>query len=299
MPNMMVVFSVMLLAGVFAAYTVFTYNVKPIRAARSIINALKIAGGPDPAGKADAIQEELGRGIKLNTFGTTEAREQANQIGNSIFQNPAIADQDKRKYLAFVIEEIEKQRKDQPFDVRALAFISNAYLAAGRYGDTLAMVDEAMKISKRRQNFYFVAAEANLSGGQPNKAIEALRTAYELAPEYPEAIHNLAIVLIISGRVKEGEDLLEKHFGSRIVAEPKYVIAYRNIGDLEKVVRVWEKLVAANPGSAQYRAELGGAYFQIGRNKEAIAELQKAIELEPRFKDQGEKVIEQINAVTK
>lgn len=298
-PNMIVVFSVMLLAGVFAVYAIFTFNIKPVRTASFIINALKAAANPDPAGKVDAVQEELSKGIGLNTFGTPEAREQANQIGNNIIQNPAIAPQDKKKYLAFVIDEMEKQRKDEPFDVRAIAFISNAYLAAGRYGDVLATIDEALKISKNRQNFYFVAGEAYLSGGQPDKAIEALRAAYGLDPQYSEAVHNLAIVLILSGKAKEGEDILEKHFGSRIVAEPKYVIAYRNIGDLEKVTRVLEKLVAASPQNAQYRAELGSSYFQIGRNSEAIAELQKAIELEPRFREQGEKIIEQIRGTAK
>ena len=293
------VFTAVLVAVILAGYSVFALNIKPMRTAKSIINSLIIAARPDPAGKVDAIIGELTRGIGLNTFGITEAREQANQVGNNIILDPGIASQDKQKYLAFVIQEMEKQRKEQPFDVRAMAFISNAYLAAGKRDSVLSTIGEALKISPRRQQFYFIAAEAYFSSNQHDKAIEALRTAYELDPEYTEAVHNLAIVLIASGRVKEGEDLVEKHFGTRIAADAKYAVAYRNIGDLGKMVQVLEKLVVANSKNAQYRAELGSAYFQVGQKEKAIDEFKKAAELEPGFKAQAEQIIEQIRNTIK
>ena len=286
-------------AAVLAGYSIFVFNVRPMNAARSIINALIIRAGSAPAGKVDALVAELQRGINLNTFGTTEIREQANQIGDLLLRDPAIAQQDKQKYLAFVIEEMEKQRKEQPFDVRAMAFLSNAYAVAGRHNDAIAAVNDALKISDKRQQFYFIAAEAYLSSGQYDKALEALRTAYALDPTYEEVIQNLAIVLIVSRRQTEAEDLLEEHFGYRIPGDERYVAAYRSVGDLGKVAMVWEKLVAESPNNAQYRAELGGAYFQAGQKQKAIHEFEKAIELEPRFKEQGEQIFRQIRSTIK
>ncbi|MDO8500035.1 MAG: O-antigen ligase family protein [bacterium] len=283
-----------IIALVAAVYSILMFNIQPMRAAGTIINSLVIAVGSNPAGKTDALVKEIKRGIDLQTFGTTEIREQTNQIGNRILQDQGIAIQDKQKYIEFVIEEMEKQIKEEPFDVRAIAFIANAYSIAGRPTDALSAINEAMKISTKRQQFYFVAAEAYLSKKEPDKAVGVLRTAYELDPTYTEAIHNLAIVLIISGKVKEGEDLVEKHFGMRIYPDQKYVGAYQAIGDTGKVVKVWEQLVASSTSNAQYRAELGSVYFQVGKKKEAIAEFQKAIEIEPVFKAQGEQIIKQI-----
>lgn len=283
-------------AAVVIVYSLWMWNIQPVRAAGSIIDALVAAASPNPAGKADAVIAALNHGLDLHTFGTTEIREQANQIGNNLLQDPAIANQDKGKYLSFVIAEMEKQRKEQPLDVRAMAFLSNAYSSAGKHNEALAVIDEALKISPKRQQFYFVAAESYLSSNQPDKAIEALRTAYELDPAYSDAVNNLAIVLIVSGRVKQGEDLVEKHFGTRIFADAKYAAAYRTIGDLGKMVKVWELLVASSPSNAQYHAELSSAYFQAGQKEKAVAEFEKTAELEPRFKAQAEQIIKQIRA---
>ncbi|MFY9461682.1 MAG: O-antigen ligase family protein, partial [Candidatus Sungiibacteriota bacterium] len=186
------------LSAVAVGYLLIVFNIKPVLASRSIIRSLVIANQPNPAGKVDSLIGELGRGVGFGTFGTTEIREQANQIGNAILSDVGIAPQDKQKYLVFLVEELEKQRKEQPFDVRAMAFISNVYSAAGRYDEALSAVDEALRISPKRQQFYFVAAEAYLSSNRPDKAIEVLRTAHELDPMYDEAVHNLAIVLIVS-----------------------------------------------------------------------------------------------------
>lgn len=275
-------------------YSLFMFNIKPALAARSIIRALILTNRPDPAGKTDLIVEELRRGIKLNTFGTTEIREQANSIGNLVLGDPGIAQQDKKKYLDFVIEELEKQMEKEPHDVRALAFLSSAYSVAGKHDKALATVDKALAISSKRQHFYFIAAESYLASNRFDKAVEVLRTAYALDPQYPEAAHNLGVVLIVSGRVKEAEDFVEKQFGTRIFADAKYAAAYTAIGDLGKAVQVWEKLVSASPSNAQYRAELGSAYLQVGQKEKAIAQFKKAIDLEPGFKARGEQIIREI-----
>ena len=68
-------------------YSLVVFNAKPIRAARSIINILIIGAQADSRGKVDALISESKRGIALNTFGTTEIREQASITGNNIFAN--------------------------------------------------------------------------------------------------------------------------------------------------------------------------------------------------------------------
>ena len=283
-------------AVAFVSYAVVVFNIKPALAARSIINGLTISAAHEPAGRIDALIEELKKGEGYSTFGTTEIREQANQIGNAQLQDQAIAGQDKQKYLKFVIEEMEKQRKEEPTDVRAMAFIANAYSTAGRYQDAINAIDDALKISTRRQQFYFVAAEAYLGLNNPGKAVETLKTAYELDPAYDEAVHNYVIVLLLLKRTNEAENIYEKRFGSKDLAQPRYAAIYARNGDFNGALRTWRKLLEGYPKNAEYHAGLGGLYFQMGNKRDAIAEFQKAIEFEPRFKERGEEIIKQIEA---
>ena len=102
------------------------------------------------------------------------------------------------------------------------------------------------------------------------------------------------MVLIFSGKPEIAEDLLEKHFGTRIYPDPKYINAYVAIGDFKKLTIVWEKLVEKNPEDWQFRLSLASAYVKTYRDQDAIRQLEKAIELNPDFKAQGEVFIKQI-----
>ena len=191
---------------------------------------------------------------------------------------------------------MKKQVQFFPYDVRAKAFLSTLYATAGDSANAVLTAKEGLAVSDRRQQFYFLLGEAYFKSGDENSAIAAMRAAYELAPEYPDAIHNYAVVLIFSGHTKAAEDLLKEHFGVEIYPDPKYVNAYAALGDFGKVTQVWEGLVARNPNDVQYRVSLASIYARIGERAKAIKELNKAIELWPSFKDQGELFIKQIES---
>lgn len=282
----------------FVAFGLMFYfsNVKPIRAAADILDALAITQRPEAAGKVDEMISTFTQGIALDTFGTTELREQVSQAANFIAQNQAIATQDKVKYFQFAIQELEFQRRDFPSDVRAKAFLATLYLTAGRPADALSVMNEAIAISSRRPQFFFLIAEAYLNTGETDKALESLRHAVDLAPKYPDAVMNLATVLIINGKDSEAEAILVKQFGTPYVGEPRLGQAYMQARLFDKAARVWESLVASNPAGYRERAQLGITYAALGRTDDAIREVEKAIEVEPAFKAQGEQILQQIRS---
>lgn len=284
------------IVALFLATAFYVANVKPIRAAKSILDALKISSQGQPAGKVDLLTAGFRKGIGFNTFGTMETREQISQTAAFIIRDQTIAVQDKEKYLNFAIQELEAQRRDFPNDVRAKAFLASLYTNAGRPADTIAVVDEALAIGPGRPQLYFLAAEAYLNANRHEDAIAQLRRAYELAPDYPEAVANLAVILILSGKDQEVGDLFEKHFGTRFVAQERYAQAYLQAGRFDKAAEIWERMVADNPSDARLRAALGVAHARSGRSALGISEIQKAIQLEPRFKEDGERIIEDIRA---
>ncbi|NIS25597.1 MAG: hypothetical protein GWN55_08635 [Phycisphaerae bacterium] len=59
---------------------------------------------------------------------------------------------------------------------------------------------------------------------------------------------------------------------------------------------IWQTVVKERPQNPQYRTSLAAAYLNVGRREEAIAQLEKAAELNERFRDQAEYYIREIRA---
>ena len=282
---------------ILVLFSVYSFNIKPILASRSIIDALGLLTYSRDGSRVRDVSlgvEALAKGIRRNTFGTAEIREQLAQYSEKVNQDPVTSDEDKEKINRFAVDQMKLQKENFPYDVRAKAFLSTLYGTAGDHANAILTAKEGLAVSSQRQQFYFILAEAYFRAGEESLALDAARQAYELAPDYPDAIHNYAMLAIFSGRPELGEGLLKKHFGSEIVPELKYINAYAAIGDFKKLLLVWEKIVAQNPANLQYRVSLASAYAQLGQNQKAIAELEKAIEITPQFKAQGEALIGQI-----
>ena len=283
-------------AGAMFLVALYFWNVKPILAAKATIDALGTARLSPPAGRVEALIANFRKGIELNTFGTTELREQISQVVPNVLGDSSLANQDKVKFVTYAVEELEAQHRAAPEDMRAKAFLATIYLSAGRPTDAVAIVNEALALSDRRQQFYFIAAEAYLNAGQESQAISALERAYDLDRSYPEALINLATVLILTGRDRDAAPLLREFYGTTTPAEERFGQAYTQRGDLERAILVWEAVVRRAPHGAPGRANLGVLYARVGRAAEAIAELEEAIRLEPGFKTQGEAIVQQIRS---
>lgn len=282
---------------ILTLYSIFVFSVKPILASKSIIDSLNIVTYSKDGSRErnlDKGLEILENGIGYNTFGTTEIREQLAQYAGRINNDSATSDDDKEKFVGAALNQMKIQKESFPYDIRARAFLATLYGDYGDYGNAIIVAKEGLEVSRQRQEFWFLLAEAYFKAGEESLALDAMKSAYELDKNYPEAIHNYAMVLIFSGMPEKAEDLLEKHFGIRFYPETKYVNAYAAIGDFKKLTIVWEKLVEADPNNWEYRLSLASAYVKTYRDTEAVEQLKKAIELKPEFKQQGEIFINQI-----
>lgn len=285
------------LAAAAVIFSLYQFNLKPILASKSIIKALRLVTySRDGLAVRDLAQgmTALEQGINYNTFGTPEVREQLAQYADRISRDPATSNEDKNKFVRFAVAQMEKQSNAFPYDVRSKAFLSTLYGLAGEHANSILAAKEGLAVSSKRQQFYFLLGEAYFKSGEGDLAVEILRQAYELAPEFPDAIHNYAVTLIFAGRPQEAEVLLKKHFGTEIYPDLKYVNAYAAIGQVNKITIVWEKLVERAPANAQYRLSLASVYIKTFQDQKAIRELEMVIGLSPGFKTQGEMLIKRI-----
>ena len=140
----------------------------------------------------------------------------------------------------------------------------------------------------------FGMGSAYINNGRYNEGFEILQKAYELEPKYDQAKRLYILSSIYAGK----EELIEELFGSivesGVMLDMNFVNAYSKIGEKTKALQVLEILVENNPENVQYHISLAATYFENGQNSKSIIELEKAIELDPNFKEQGEKFLGEI-----
>ena len=285
---------VLIPAFLFAIYKV---NIKPYLVARGIIEALSAmshkSGGPrDVSGGVEIYQKAM----SLNTFGTTEIRDQITQAVTVIVNDNAVPQADKEKFVRFAVEQLEQQKNRFPYDMRAKAFLGNIYNVANLTDKAIQVTQEALNVSSKRQLFYFVMAEAYLNKGDYDQAREILKKAYELDPSYDQALHNLALVTVASGHPDEAESLLIRSTGKPYVPDRRYVNAYIRINALDRVSRVWEELIKSDPANTDNYINLAALLVKRGLRQDAIGRLEEAKALKPSLSQDIDKAIEQIKS---
>ena len=278
------------LAVVFALYFI---NIKPLLASQALLNTLKdmaVSGQ-----NVDVILGDFDKVFGYGTFGSGEAREQfSGYASNALAFN--ISNDLKFKVLQKVISEMERQVVENPKDARSRLFLAALYLKEGKFDDAFKTLDKAQELSPKKQQIFFLRADALIGKGDNGKALEVLKEAYELDPAYPEAAKNLALGAVLNNQSAYAEEILMKAFGNKIINDQNLLTAYARTGNFKKVRDIWLLFIAKDPENAQYHVNLAATYMQLGERQNAVMELQKAIEINPQFKAQGEQFIEEIKA---
>jgi len=287
------VVTVCFLVIVFSLYFV---NVKPLLAAKNLLNALSLVRGGAPI---EDVLKQYDKVFSYSTFGTVEAREQLAGFANAVASNTNIPEKDRGLALKKAIEEMEKQIEKTPNDARYRIFLGSVYTRASLFDKAEATFEEAISLSPRKQQIYFALADVYFAGKNYQKAVEVLETAYNFDKSSLEAGKNLFMAAILSQNEQYVESLkieIENRFGPEALIDKKFINVYSAVGDYEAVKNLWFVFIEKEPDNAQYRVSLGAAYLNLNEREKAIEQIQKAIEIQPSFKEQGEYFISEIRA---
>jgi len=177
--------------------------------------------------------------------------------------------------------------------------LGSVYTRASLFDKAEATFEEAISLSPRKQQIYFALADVYFAGKNYQKAVEVLETAYNFDKSSLEAGKNLFMAAILSQNEQYVELLkieIENRFGPEALIDKKFINAYSAVGDYEAVKNLWFVFIEKEPDNAQYRVSLGAAYLNLNEREKAIEQIQKAIEIQPSFKEQGEYFISEIRA---
>jgi tetratricopeptide (TPR) repeat protein len=246
-----------ILIVVFAAM-IWYCNIMPINANKNLIIAMQsIRQSPETS------LNYFKKVFDANTFGSPEAREQIVSMAPSLAAATGIDDKIKQEFVQLAYTQMQEQVKETPNDARYQFFMGIFLDNMNQYQTALPYLQKAVELSPKKLTMMFELAKCYSYLGQKDKALEINKAAYDLVPEYVDAKMNYAASLILNDQ----DALAKQIMGTGTTTN-------------ENIVRMY--LIKAS------------AFVQKGDKTSAVAEVQKAINIAPAFKTQGETVIKGI-----
>jgi len=160
--------------------------------------------------------------------------------------------------------------------------------AAGR-GETDRAIDDLRRATELHPNFGLALNELGvqyLRKGQLDKAAEALQKVLHLSPEAPEPNLNYGIVLLQQKKFAEAEKQLRgavrrnEHTYTAHLYFGITLIYVKSYTEAETELR--KAISIGGPKASQAHYYLGGLYWQTGKHQEAADELETFLKLEPK-----------------
>ncbi|RJQ32773.1 tetratricopeptide repeat protein [Candidatus Parcubacteria bacterium] len=277
--------------GAAAMFVIYYVNVPGILTSRAIIDAFKAQGQGDAKGAFENFKKAIG----YNSFGKMEAREHLTSFAMQVYSASSLDQAFRNEVADYAVEQLKKQNEEYPNDIREMVFLANIYNKVRKYDEAIAVLDNAIKISPKKQQLYFELGTSYLNKGEYVKGMETLRRSFELDESFEQARIIYAVAAIFAGDEKLAEELM-KDYGGTLQADERFLRAYAQKNDPEKVTAILLKLIEKEPGNIQHRLNLASVYLQKGERTKSIEQIQKVIEMNPAFKEQGEYYINEIKA---
>src|SRR3989344_1454595 len=264
-------------------------SIKGLMAAETLIDAMS----PQKGGVSKNL-DYFKQALSYNTFGDREIRDSLAETTGLILAS-SIDPNLKNSFARQAEEELEKQIGETPEDVRSY-FIAGLFHAKEKQYDTaIQYLEEAHSLSPQKQNILVELSVAYISAGEYEKALSSAKQAYELGQNFNQLKAIYAIALIYNGNDKMAESVMgEELYQKYLVTDRRFLPAFAVTGQYDKVIELWKKWIKGDPNNAQYRVSLAAAYLKINDRASAVREIEKAIEIDSKFKKQGEELIKKI-----
>ena len=249
----------------------------------------------DPAATLENFKGVLGAGAWPGSpLGYQESVEQlASFAGSSIAPSQAPAAV-KQEYFEESVSAMDTLMNQRQGDARLELFMSGLY---GQFGQTLKAIEHAQKaleLSPGKQQILFQLGLSYLNGGDIPKALDALRQAYEEAPENDQALVYYAMGLYYAEDAAAADKLVAGRFGSTTVDNDQLLQVYGNLKMYDRVIAIWKMRVEKNPKDFNANLSLASAYYAAGDKPATIAQLKAMQALNPAAAGQLESLITQV-----
>lgn len=250
---------------------------------------------PNPGGPAEnlALFKKV---LAYDTLGGQEVKEQLLQTAASVSRANGIDPTLKEDFIRTAKDAMDTELKWNGEDARLQVFMGSFLNGIGMPAEALPYLEKASALSPTKQIILFELGASYTQLGRHKEALETLKKAYELEPSYRQAALSYAAAAIHAGDSALTSQILTPIYGTTVVDNDQILAAYFQTKQYSIVTKIWEERVKNDPNNLQSRVSLAAAYLFAERRAESIAQLQKAMEIDPTFKEQGEYYISEIRA---
>lgn len=163
----------------------------------------------------------------------------------------------------------------------AYAHMSVAYAKSARWSEARECAEQAVQHVPTQAEYHALLGDAFLGLGHRASAIASYRTAVTKRPNQASWQYTLGLLLHQSGADREAVPVLQQAI--MLADRPEYYHAlgraFLGIGENKSAVKSFEKALAQRPDAHHWRADLADVQARRGWHKEAIAEIDRALEI--------------------
>jgi len=271
-------------------FSIYAVNTKGILTATTLLNGLRQHEG----GPAENIAY-FKKALAYESLGQQEIREQLAQ-GATRVTTQEIDESIKQEFFTLAVDELQKHIEFSPNDARIELFLASVLDNYQQYDEASIHFKRAHELSPNKQTIRFALGLNYLNRGENEEALELFRETVELEPNFTEAHIMFAMAAIYAQDYELADQILLDQFSTVIVNNDRILRAYFDSGQLERVRDIWKVRVEIEPSNFQYGISLAAVHLQLGERDQAILELERLIEIDTGFKEQGEFLISEIRA---
>ena len=224
-----------------------------------------------------------------------EAREHLSSFAMQVYGNPNLDKEFKDKVASYTIDELKKQNEQYPNDIREMIFLAAVYNKTQKYDEAIVLLKRALGSRSQKTAIVFELGTSYLNKGDYENGMAILKKAFDLDQSFGDARRIYAVSAIFAGQDALAEELMKEH-GGTVQDDERFLKAYAQKNNFEKVTAILKVFIDKNPTNIQYRLNLAAVYLQAGYRTKSVEQLEKAIEANPNFKKQGEFYISEIKA---
>lgn len=277
------------LAIIGIVVTVYFVNVPAILANQTLIKAM--------TSQSTGILDNLNlfkEVYSYNSFGNTEATEQLLQIATQLSGSNAIQDSVKLQFFDLATQKIEEKLKQTPNDARYLVFAGSYYNRIGKYDLAIENLKKAIVESPKKPNIYVELGTSYLAKNDISNMFEQMKKSYDLATSSKDAQVMYAIAAIYTRNTAVWDNMFVELGEDVVVNDNRFLQTYLAIRDYNTAIVVLNKRLSKNPTSMQDEYYLAQVYRTIGQKQKAIDIVRQMINQTPDYKNDGEKLISEI-----
>lgn len=272
---------------------VWFLNANPIAVNRALLQGLS----PQKGGLSKNL-EYFEKAISYNTVGVQEAREQLMQAAEQVASIEQVPLEMKQRFLDTAAKELLLQAESSPLDPRFPLFLGLLLTSYGVYDQAALFLERAHALSPTKQTILFEMASNAFARGDTKAAVGFFKKAFELAPEFNEARIMYAAVAIRTDNDALARELLEPLIASGGAADVRIAAAYVAGKKYDQIISLWEAHIKAKPQDIQAYFTLAATYYTVGKPEKAIAQLERAAEIDSSKRPQIDEMIKEIKAGT-